>query len=207
MYVYRFKNYKGDIIYIGKTQNMYNRMLQHFQDRSMKQINYGTVAMIEFAECKTVEDMDFWEKYLIGKYKPIYNIKGIDKDVSGIKMPTELKWEEYRNEKIEKKMGFCTYESFSDLENEIFRLESKLNAYEKAEKPACGICGGRLSWNSWDGTTYCEKCTRKYNAMGSRLNFQYEENKRLVKGINKIIKELEKVKKEFARYKRLKENE
>lgn len=206
MYVYRFKNYKGDIIYIGKTQNMYNRMLQHFQGRSMKQINYGTVAMIEFAECKTVEDMDFWEKCLIGKYKPIYNIKGIDKDVSGIKMSTKLKWEEYRNEKIEKNMDFCTYESLSDLENEIFRLESKLNAYEKVEKPTCGICGGRLSWNSWDGTTYCKRCTNIYHAMESGLRFRREENKRLVKKINKTIKELEKAECEIWRYKQLKEN-
>ena len=76
MYVYRYLNAFGKIIYVGKTNNMNNRQSQHFSSTGhLPQECYAEVDKIEYIKLPTKIDMDIKELYYINKWKPKYNIK------------------------------------------------------------------------------------------------------------------------------------
>lgn len=73
-YVYRFKDIDGNVIYVGKTNNLTNRMATHFGiNGHLDPKCYGSVEKIEYIEFKNKLDMDVKEIYYIDLFKPIYN--------------------------------------------------------------------------------------------------------------------------------------
>lgn len=68
--VYFFKDKNDEIIYIGKTIDINDRMENH--DHLPKEC-YDSVRKIEYIEIGNVKDMDFLERHLIIKLKPKYN--------------------------------------------------------------------------------------------------------------------------------------
>lgn len=69
-YIYRFKNQKEEVIYIGKTIDIDSRINKHSHlDRKC----YDEVRIIEYITLNTIDDMDLAKRYLIAKYKPKYN--------------------------------------------------------------------------------------------------------------------------------------
>jgi len=96
-YVYRFLDEAGNIIYIGKTNNINKRMeSQHFsQQGHLPRECYLETCRIEYAQLKTDNTMRIYEIYLISKYKPAYNQEFNYKDEAiGIELP-EPAWKEY----------------------------------------------------------------------------------------------------------------
>lgn len=85
-YVYRFLNKKGDVIYVGKTNNLNARMSQHKINSSFWKYWYK----IEYVEFDNENDQLFYEILMINKYSPIYNTKD--------KYSTTLKIEDMRKE-------------------------------------------------------------------------------------------------------------
>ena len=83
-YVYRFLDSKGNIIYIGKTVNMGNRMQSHFTKGHLPKECYNTVCRIEYQKHKTESDALIMETYYITKYSPKYNKLGQSRDVPTI---------------------------------------------------------------------------------------------------------------------------
>ena len=71
-YVYRFLDSKGNIIYIGKTVNMDNRMQSHFTKGHLPKECYNAVCRIEYQKHKTESDALIMETYYITKYSPKY---------------------------------------------------------------------------------------------------------------------------------------
>lgn len=68
--VYRFLDKDDNILYVGKTSNIYTRMEQHFISKSTLQpYVYDKVVKIEYINCKDEQDMTEKEKYFISKYK------------------------------------------------------------------------------------------------------------------------------------------
>ena len=96
MYVYRFVNCEGDIIYFGKTVNIDLRMQQHFSDKGhLSKECYNSVAKIEYQKYKTESDSLIMETYYITKYSPKYNKLGQSRDVPTITFD-EKNWKIYK---------------------------------------------------------------------------------------------------------------
>ena len=94
-YVYRFLDSKGNIIYIGKTVNMDNRMQSHFTKGHLPKECYRSVAKIEYQKYKTESDSLIMETYYITKYSPKYNKLGQSRDVPTITFD-EKNWKIYK---------------------------------------------------------------------------------------------------------------
>jgi excinuclease UvrABC nuclease subunit len=95
-YVYRFIDGKGNIIYIGKTVNINNRMQQHFSDKGhLPKECYNSVAKIEYQKYKTESDSLIMETYYITKYSPKYNKLQQSRDLPTIEF-NEGSWRTYK---------------------------------------------------------------------------------------------------------------
>ena len=95
MYVYRFVNTEGKVIYIGKTINIHNRMKQHFRNGHLPIECYRSVSRIEFQRYKTESDSLIMETYYITKYNPKYNQLQKSRDIPNIEF-NEKKWRIYK---------------------------------------------------------------------------------------------------------------
>lgn len=71
-YVYRFKS-GGDIKYVGITNNIGARMLQHFTSGHLDKELYDSVEKVEYIEVESEAVMNLLEVYLINKWKPEWN--------------------------------------------------------------------------------------------------------------------------------------
>ena len=94
-YVYRFLDGKGNIIYIGKTVNMDNRMQSHFTKGHLPKECYRTVAKIEYQKYKTESDSLIMETYYITKYSPKYNKLQQSRDLPTIQFDEGI-WRTYK---------------------------------------------------------------------------------------------------------------
>ena len=95
-YVYRFIDEKGNIIYVGKTVNINNRMQQHFSDKGhLPKECYNSVAKIEYQKYKTESDSLIMETYYITKYSPKYNKLQQSRDLPTIEFD-EGSWRTYK---------------------------------------------------------------------------------------------------------------
>jgi len=81
--IYRFVNNNNEIIYIGKALNLQTRINNsgHITKHLPEQC-YAEIAVIEYVDFKTKNDMDFAERYYIQKYNPIYNDVHSDKPIT-----------------------------------------------------------------------------------------------------------------------------
>lgn len=68
--VYRFLNKDNEIIYIGKTKDLDNRIKTH---EHLPKECYLERYKIEYCTFETEDDMDFAERYFVPKYNPKYN--------------------------------------------------------------------------------------------------------------------------------------
>lgn len=72
-YVYRMLNKDNEVIYVGQSINLTNRMLFHFSNLDEDDWR-NEVENVEYIELKTKTDMIIYEIYYIAKYYPKYNI-------------------------------------------------------------------------------------------------------------------------------------
>lgn len=71
MYVYVMFNKDKNVLYVGKTMDIKNRMGQHFG--SQREEWKDDVCSIEYMNCHSEVDMAIYEIYLINKLNPIHN--------------------------------------------------------------------------------------------------------------------------------------
>ena len=72
-YVYRFLDGEDNVIYVGKTGNIKQRMIQHFTKGHLPAECYDAVASIFYAKIGSEFNAELVETALIQKYYPIYN--------------------------------------------------------------------------------------------------------------------------------------
>lgn len=73
-YVYYFKNFNNEIIYVGRTNNIKRRMKEHFLNGHLDKDCYDEVCSIMYAQINDSKyDTEICETLLINKYKPKYN--------------------------------------------------------------------------------------------------------------------------------------
>lgn len=74
-YVYRFKNEENEIIYVGKTKNLEQRIRTHFGKQGhLPKECYEEVRKIEFLVFEKESLMGIKELYYIAKFQPKYNV-------------------------------------------------------------------------------------------------------------------------------------
>ena len=95
-YVYKFLDEKNNVLYIGKTVNMEQRMKNHFSKKSHLANTdlYSKVQRIEYLTCK--DEFEALQKELtyINLYKPKYNTASKIKQL--IDPPQGDKWKVYK---------------------------------------------------------------------------------------------------------------
>lgn len=95
-YVYRFKNSDDEIIYVGRTTNLHNRMKQHFGNNShLPKQCYDETYKVEYVTLTSEVLMVMAEIYFINSFSPKYNTKDLFRGTAYISEFEELKWENY----------------------------------------------------------------------------------------------------------------
>ena len=110
-YLYRFLNSRGTVIYVGKTNNLEQRLRQH---NHLPQSCYKSIKRIEYAEFENESDQIVYEVFYINSLKPRYNKDAKGKDVLTISLE-DVEWK-----------GFDSFAN-ADLSYFTSRNESKLN--------------------------------------------------------------------------------
>ncbi|MDP9675394.1 putative GIY-YIG superfamily endonuclease [Paenibacillus jamilae] len=100
--VYMFLNSNSEVIYIGKTKQIIERMeAQHFTKSGHCPTScYLETSEIWHANTKSESEMAIYEIYLINKYKPKYNKSLLyrDEDNSENHLLPDLSWSKYKKE-------------------------------------------------------------------------------------------------------------
>lgn len=92
-YIYRFTDEDDNIIYVGKTNNIKNRMSQHFGGAGhLPKACYDNVEKVEFAIMRSKIDMDIMEIYFINKWKPIFNSQNKRPEDIELIVTMNVKW-------------------------------------------------------------------------------------------------------------------
>lgn len=74
-FVYFMYDGENNLLYIGKSINLYNRMYLHFNPYTLKKETWKyDVSYIKYYEYEQEKHMDFYEEYYINKLNPKYNI-------------------------------------------------------------------------------------------------------------------------------------
>lgn len=134
MFVYRFISVTGQIIYVGRTNNLKRRLTrEHFTERGhLGEECYREAEKVEYAKVTSENESKIYEMYLIEKYQPKYNEQGVSGGDITFQMPS-LIWKKYPINKNNESLG-VTKESllrrikeFGDnLENEVGYMENYL---------------------------------------------------------------------------------
>lgn len=109
-YVYKFEDIYGNILYIGKTNDIERRINQHFSGAGHVKGNcYRDTSRVYYMKFNSDGDALLIEQYMIGKYNPPYNKLGKSKQRVTIEVPIKEKWVLYREFKRARKS--CTKHS------------------------------------------------------------------------------------------------
>ena len=99
-YVYKFLNKRNNVLYVGKTDNIYSRIYQHFVKGHLLPECYEQVESIEYCKLNNKTEMSIYEIYYINKYQPKFNVCFNYGDKTQLELK-ELEWISY-NKKIKK---------------------------------------------------------------------------------------------------------
>lgn len=124
-YVYRFLNKKGFVIYIGKTQDLDNRVYSHIENGHLPLSCYKEVDKIEYLELPTRVDMDIVEVYLINLYKPLYNKLDVENDALWTVLHNNFVWKPYT--KTDFKLLLKYKNELRECQNKNSDLQKKYN--------------------------------------------------------------------------------
>ena len=89
MYVYRFKNSKEEIIYIGRAKKLKERMNGH---KHLPKECYNEISKVEYITLSNDDESAIYERYLINKHLPKYNIEYKNNSNFIFELP-EKEWE------------------------------------------------------------------------------------------------------------------
>ncbi|MCY7916174.1 nucleotide excision repair endonuclease [Bacillus vallismortis] len=95
-YVYKFLNEEDEILYVGKTKNLRNRMERaHFTNNGHLPTNcYIETKKVKIAKVANNDEMSIYERYLINILNPKYNTQINNRTIFNFELP-ELDWKDY----------------------------------------------------------------------------------------------------------------
>jgi predicted GIY-YIG superfamily endonuclease len=94
-FVYQYIH-QGDVIYVGKTDDIARRVKEHASGQGLEEkfLPYLETSDIYYHECSNEVEMNALERLLIHKYKPMLNV--IDVQEGAVTFNLELDWVLYR---------------------------------------------------------------------------------------------------------------
>lgn len=123
MYIYRFLNNQNEIIYIGRTKNIKQRMEHHLGNRSHLNVNvYKELNSIEYCKLNNSNEMYIYEIYLINKYSPKYNTQYNSQAHLTFELP-ELTWTTYEKTLNSELLSYAS-ESYIKVFTRLIDLET-----------------------------------------------------------------------------------
>lgn len=95
--VYRFLDKKGNVLYVGRTNDLRTRMYTHFTCGHLPMECYRAVESVEYIETTSKSDSAVLEMYFINYYNPKYNQEGKNDDKLSIRIqcPSGYRWKKY----------------------------------------------------------------------------------------------------------------
>lgn len=140
-YVYRYKNINNEIIYVGQTVRLKERVKQHKSD-SWNSETY----LIEYIELPNQTQMNQYENYYINLYRPKYNISSVYDGVP-IALP-KCEWKVFYCSKEKESFALSNLKIitsfYNELNNEIFGgiVSAQISLDENTLKgKITGYCG------------------------------------------------------------------
>lgn len=132
-YIYRYV-YRGEIIYLGKTnRNLYYRIQEH--QNEVKFMPYLSDVKIQYYELKTQVEMDIAEKYWINVYSPRLNVVDMDGATFNFTLP-EPCWKPYNDMTFRQMITDVAHIAKMNMPNllqsRLNELESEYTKYESA---------------------------------------------------------------------------
>ena len=124
-YVYKLLDNKGNVLYVGKTNNLQRRLTEHITNQEWG----NEIDSLYYAICRDDFEQRTYENYYIIKSNPKYNKQ--DKSFSTHIILPELKWKKFENEEalkedeVMKKRMFFLLENWS-LINDILDMDEKI---------------------------------------------------------------------------------
>lgn len=124
-YVYKLLDKKGNVLYVGKTNDLKRRLTEHISNQEWR----NEIDSLYYAVCRDDFEQRTYENYYIIKSNPKYNKQ--DKSFSTHIILPELKWkkfediEDFDRDEIAKKKLFFLLENWT-LVNDILDLTSKV---------------------------------------------------------------------------------
>ena len=121
----------GELVYVGKTVDLYRRYIEHRNDYSH---DFRYIDKVAIAKCNTEIDMDIYEIYYINKLRPKWNIRQASKGIPTIQINNPLNFKEYNiKEFVKKYYHLLNRKSLKqELENMGFKIDDiyKNSIYE-----------------------------------------------------------------------------
>ena len=135
-HIYYFYDKNKNLLYIGKTTALPQRMSAHFSKSIIESDSWKTevdLTNIIIYKCSTKTDLDIYETYLINKLKPLYNKDKVFYDKSTLELP-ELKSTIYIYSpyKETRKLNLAFLE-YIDLKDKELKTENDLLAIKNLE--------------------------------------------------------------------------
>lgn len=123
MYLYKFINITGKVIYVGKTNNFRRRVVQeHFTPRGhLSEDCYRETSYIKYAQVVSDNEAKVYELNLIERYKPKYNTQNTQGGEFSFALP-ELVWEVFIPKKKDDQEGLTKV----DLEKRIKHVQKEI---------------------------------------------------------------------------------
>lgn len=151
-YVYYFEDYWGNILYVGKTSNIYRRMREHFLKGHLPTECYQNVKSIYYAETGMSKyDNEIIETLLIDNLKPLYNTEKVfieRSNLASYKLP-DLSWSpiyiDYMYPDLVSKhlRPYIFFnDSYPSKEKQILLIEYNINILKKHRGLVCYIFPG-----------------------------------------------------------------
>lgn len=171
-FTYRFINNDSEVIYVGKAENLEQRLKAH---RSKKENKYKEMKYVEYIEVEKEIDAFILETYYINKYDPKYNNNWQKKDGTNLKI-YDYRWELYTPSTLNTINQLKAYNK--ELEEKNYKMKKHYEATVTYEERN----GYRLE---------IEKLSRKIKNLEDELNTKQEIIDLLILGIETTIKYLE----------------
>lgn len=93
-YIYRLMDEKNEILYIGYSTSLTNRIKRHLTGNGIAKEAIDRIKKVEYMNAPLKKGKNL-EQYLINRYKPVYNLTSFPPDMDGV--PTEENWQFFCN--------------------------------------------------------------------------------------------------------------
>lgn len=129
-YLYRFIDKDNNILYVGKSGNVHDRLIYHFGSRGhLPKECYNRTRKIEILKLQTKTEMNIKELYYISKYQAEYNSLDKNEYIHFEELEKGDVWEEYSLEKKTKETNTYKIEQLKEENNKLKEIIKKNKEY------------------------------------------------------------------------------